>query len=140
MAKVNGRKWLVYEIITATATAIPLGTTASLNINNNVIDASDKDSGGWRQLIDGQRDWDVSMTANYDQEQAKQMGLIDAILNVTTSTERTIGIGLDDAVGDILFQGQALVASTPISGDNEALVTIDYDFQGTGELTKTTKQ
>ena len=49
MAKVNGRKWLVYEIITATATAIPLGTTASLNINNNVIDASDKDSGGWRQ-------------------------------------------------------------------------------------------
>jgi len=80
------------------------------------------------------------MTANYDQEQAKQMGLIDAILNVTTSTERTIGIGLDDAVGDILFQGQALVASTPISGDNEALVTIDYDFQGTGELTKTTKQ
>lgn len=139
MAKENGRRWLVYEIITATATAIPLGTTAALNISNSVIDASDKDSGGWRELIDGQREWDASMTANYDQEQAKHLELIDAIIDTTTSTERTIGVGFDDNVGDILFQGQALVASTPITGDNESMVTVDYEFQGTGPLTKTIK-
>ena len=138
MAKENGRRFLLYRIDTANV-AIPLGTTASISITNGVIDTTDKDSGGWRELLDGLREWTASMTANYDQEQAEQLGLIDKIIDTTTTTQTEIGVGFDDNTGDILFKGNALVSETTLNGDNNAVVTVDYAFEGTGALTKVIK-
>lgn len=138
MSKENGRRFLIYKIDTPNV-AIPLGTTASLSISNGVIDATDKDSGGWRELLDGLREWNASMTANYDQAQAEQLGLVDKIIDTTTTTQMAIGIGFDNNTGDIMFTGNALVAETTLTGDNDAVVTVDYTFEGTGALTKVTK-
>lgn len=138
MAKINGKKWRIY-VVDGTNKVIPLGTTDSLEISNGIIDASDKDSGGWQENIDGQRSWTASSTANYDASQTEQIALLDTLINTTVSTAQDILIGEDATAGDIAFTGKALIESASVSADNEAIVTVDFSFTGTGALTKVTK-
>ena len=53
----NGTKFAVY----AAGTKIAYATTASISINHNLRDTSTKDSGGWRDQLERQRDWEVSV-------------------------------------------------------------------------------
>ena len=138
MAKINGKKWRIY-VVDGTNKVIPLGTTDSVEISNGIIAASDKDSGGWQENIDGQRSWTASSTANYDASQTEQIALLDTLINTTVSTAQDILIGEDATAGDIAFTGKALIESASVSADNEAIVTVDFSFTGTGALTKVTK-
>jgi predicted secreted protein len=138
MAKDNGKKWRIY-IVDGSNTAIPLETTSSFGIENAIIDASDKDSGGWAVGIDGQRSWTAESTLNYDQTETGQLDLIDKLIDTDNSTEVDVAIGLDGVVGDISWTGSALIASGNFSADNEALITLDISLTGNSALTKVTK-
>ena len=54
---INGTKFGVY----AAGTKIAYATSASISMNHNLRDTSTKDSGGWRDQLEGQRDWEVSV-------------------------------------------------------------------------------
>ena len=138
MAKKDGKKFRIY-IVDGGNTAIPLETTASFGIENAIIDASDKDSGGWQENIDGQRSWNAESSVNYDAAQTGQIDLLDKIIDTDNSTQVSVLIGEDSVAGDIAWSGTALLASTNVSGDNNALITMDVSLTGTGGLTKVTK-
>ena len=138
MAKKNGKKFRIY-IVDGSNTAIPLETTTSFSIENAIIDASDKDSGGYAVGIDGQRSWSAETTVNYDFAQAEQLALLDSLIDPDTSTELDILIGEDSEIGDIAWSGSALIASGSFSGDNEALVTLDLSLTGNSPLVKVIK-
>ena len=138
MAKKNGKKFRIYIVDTGN-TAIPLETTTSFSIENAIIDASDKDSGGYLTGIDGQRSWSAETTVNYDFAQAGQLALLDALINPDVSTEQSVLIGEDNESGDIAWSGTALIASASFSGDNESLVTLDISLTGNSPLVKVVK-
>ena len=138
MAKENGKKWRIYIFDTENV-AIPLETTSSFGIENAIIDASDKDSGGYATGVDGQRSWSADTTVNYDQTKTGQLDILDSIIDTTISTEVNVAIGLDNVIGDISWTGKALIASVNISGDNEALITMDISLTGNSALTKVIK-
>jgi len=138
MAKKNGKKFRIYIVGTGNV-AIPLEKTTSFSIENAIIDASDKDSGGYATGIDGQRSWSAETTLNYDFAQTGQLALLDALIDPDVSTEQNVLIGEDNETGDIAWSGSALIASASFSGDNESLVTLDISLTGNSPLTKVTK-
>jgi hypothetical protein len=138
MAKTNGKKFRIY-VADGSNVAIPLETTTSFSIENAIIDASDKDSGGSASAIDGQRSWSAETTVNYDPTETGQLDLLDKLIDTDNSTEVSVAIGMDNEVGDISWTGSALIASGSFSADNEALITLDISLTGNSPLTKVIK-
>lgn len=139
MAKINGKLFRIYIVDTGTQTAIPLESTSSFSIENAVIDASDKDSGGYLTQVDGQRSWSVDGTFNYDQTRTDLTELIDKIVDADNSTEIEVLVGQNATSGDLAWSGNALIGSVSFSEDNNALVTVDISLTGNSPLTKVTK-
>ena len=54
---INGTLFGVY----AAGTQVAYATSASISMNHNLRDTSTKDSLGWRDQLEGQRDWEVSV-------------------------------------------------------------------------------
>lgn len=138
MAK-NGSKFKIYLVTTGTPdvnTLIAGNLSASITINQTIIDVSDKDS-TWMEKLGGQKDWNCSGSFTIDETtSSKQVDLFTALV---AGTEVRVFIGeiSDDRVYGYL--GNALVESIAITGDKDASVTKDISFQGTGTLTGVTE-
>ena len=139
MANKIGRLFRIWICVPASDVLIPLDVTTSLSIENAIIDASDKDSGGWLTGIDGQRSWSADTTLNYDSSESGQLDLLDALIDADTSTEVQVLIGENNEIGVIAWTSKALIASANISGDNEALITMDVTLTGNAALVKAIK-
>lgn len=118
---------------------IPTEITNTLNINNNLIDASDKGSGGWADQLDGRRDWSTDFELNYDPADTVSVALIDKILDPTTATDVAVIVGKQTTAGDIGYSGTAKVGSISITGGDQELITMSGTLTGNGALVKVTK-
>ena len=129
---INGTSLLVY--IDATH---PIGysTNASLALNADMRDISNKDSAGWKAVLPGQKNWTINcealviFTESYNL--AYIMNLIIAKITVS------IKIATSNIAGDYYFSGSAYVTSCNMNAGNEANATFTVNFQGTGALTLT---
>lgn len=139
MSKINGKLFRLFIGASGSETALPLEVTSNFGIENALLDASDKDSGGYASRVDGQRDWNISATVNYDPNQSEVMDLIDSIVDPATSTEKDILIGMNTTAGDIAWRGKALLESINFTEGNNELMTLDVTLQCNSPLTKVTK-
>lgn len=136
---INGTKFGVY----AAGTKIAYATSASISMNHNLRDTSTKDSGGWRDQLEGQRDWEVSvegMLIFVDGSGGAIAGTtMDELYStyIATRTEFTLKFSTDVA-GDIEWSGQAFLTSLSADTPNEDSSTWSGSFSGTGSLTQAT--
>ena len=131
---INGTMFGVY----AGGTKIAYATSASISMNHNLRDTSTKDSGGWRDQLEGQRDWEVS---------------VEGMLIFTTTAGAITGETMNElyssyiysrtvfelefstaVTGDIAWTGQAFMTSLSADTPNEDSSTWSASFSGTGEL------
>ena len=136
---INGTKFGVY----VAGTKIAYATSASISMNHNLRDTSTKDSSGWRDQLEAQRDWEVSVEG--------MLIFVDgsggAISNLTmdelystyiaTRTEFTLMVSTEVS-GDIKWSGQAFLTSLSADTPNEDSSTWSGSFSGTGALTQAT--
>lgn len=138
MAK-NGSKFKIYLVTAGTPdtnTVIGGNLSASITINQTIIDVSDKDS-SWMEKLGGQKDWSCSGSFNIDESSTgPQVDLFEALV---AGTEVRVFIGELSTSRVYGYLGNALVESIAITGDKDAAVTKDISFQGTGELTGVTE-
>ena len=135
MAKEIGQTgWRVY--LDTGAALIPTEITNTLNINNSLIDSSDKGLGGWTGNLDGRRDWSTDFELNYDPEDLVSMDLIDRILDTTTSTEIDVVVGKQTLAGDIGYKGKARIGNISITGADQDIITMSGSLTGNGPLVK----
>ena len=133
----NGTKFAVY----AAGTKIAYATTASISINHNLRDTSTKDSGGWRDQLEGQRDWEVSvdgMLIFVDGSGGAIGGLTANELYssyIASRTEFELKFSTEVA-GDIKWSGNAFMTSLSMDTPNEDSSTWSASFSGTGVLTQ----
>lgn len=109
-------------------------TNTTLNINQELPDASNKDSGGYADHINGQRNWDISVdgVASF----VATTGNIDVLASaITNRTNVTVKFAPSTA-GQVQFTGQASVSGLSITAPNEDTVTISGTITGKGALTK----
>lgn len=116
-------------------TIIGCATSSELTINVDLADATCKDDGGWADHIAGLRDWSVStdglvkFDGNNNVEDLYDLLSGRSVVTLKFTTNVT---------GDLVFSGQASVASLSVSAEMEAAVTYSAEFTGKGPLTKGT--
>lgn len=135
MAKINGTSLLVYINTGSGEVPIAFTTSASISIDVDLPDASNKNSSGWAENIYGQRSWSIDCDGLVDY--ASTFGaaeLLDVITNRTGVTLRWS----TNASGTLEYEGSAKIASYSEDAPNEDVVSFSVSFTGTGAITKTT--
>jgi predicted secreted protein len=132
---INGTKFGVY----VAGTKVAYATSASISMNHNLRDTSTKDSGGWRDQLEGQRDWEVSVEGmliftNLDGTAVTGLTaneLYSTYIYARTQFELKFST---EVTGDIKWTGQAFLTSLSADTPNEDSSTWSGSFSGTGEL------
>lgn len=135
---INGTKFAVY----AAGTKIAYATSASISMNHNLRDTSTKDSGGWRDQLEGQRDWEVSVEGMliFTESGGAIAGLtMDELYSTYIATRTVFELKFSTEVsGDIKWTGNAFLTSLSADTPNEDSSTWSGSFSGTGVLTQAT--
>lgn len=133
MSKVNGTNLVVI----ANGVCVAGCTSCTLNINQNLPDATSKDSSGWAEHIRGLRDWSIDFDALYDPNGVYSAEeLIDTIIGrlPVTIEFATEGVGN----GGLKWSGVASLENATLTAPMEETVTISGSFKGNGALAKGT--
>lgn len=133
---INGTKFGVY----VAGTKVAYATSASISMNHNLRDTSTKDSGGWRDQLEGQRDWEVSVEGmliftNLDGTAISGVSF-DELYTTYIATRTQFELKFSTEVtGDYKWTGQAYLTSLSADTPNEDSSTWSGSFSGTGALT-----
>ncbi len=134
---INGTEFGVYD----GSTLIAYSTSGSVSINHSLRDISNKDSSGWKEQLEGQRDWEVScegmvafLTAAGGAVGGKTMDEMFTSY-LATRTELTVMFSTEVS-GDYKYSGSAWLTSMSMDSPNEDNTTYSLSFSGTGALTQ----
>jgi predicted secreted protein len=134
MAVINGTTMLLI----LDGVRIGATTSATLNINVDTPEATNKDSAGWGASINGVRSWDVSFDGFHDPAGTMSTEQIYDYISARDASIYMEFATIDGTGGGELYRGAVLVTSLSITADMEAPVTISGSLKGTGALSKGT--
>lgn len=123
-----------------TATTIALSTSASLSLNMETRDISNKGSAGWRELLEAQKSWSVTcegMYAMLDSSGAAIKNYDDFFALLVARTPMYLEL-TTDVTGDDYYHGTVYITSLEQTAPLEDNMTYSMTFEGTGALTKAT--
>lgn len=141
MAILNGTDIKVYD--SSTGLLVAFAQNGSLNINHSLREITSKESGGWKESLEGLRDWSVDLDGAYAWTDAAGAALTngaDDLLNsyILTRTALTIKFGnVAAATGDTVYQGSVWLTSFSVSAGTEDTATYSLSLEGTGTITQT---
>lgn len=127
----KGNELLIY--VDGTAVAYTKGGT--LNINNDMLDATSKNSAGWKDSLPGLRSWTIEGDGLYVYDSAYGVSDLYALINNKTQ----VSLKFTTAVsGDKYYTGNAYLTSLSLEAPNEDLSTFSFSFEGDGALAEAT--
>ena len=143
MAIINGTNIQVYD---ASSTLVAYAQTASITINMETRDISNKESGGFAESLEGQRNWEVSLDGAYAWTNAAGSALTDGADDLVTKYMLDSGANTREAftikwgntaaaTGDTFYTGSAFLTSFSSNGGVEDSATYSLSFIGTAGIT-----
>ena len=140
---INGTKFGIYDASSGSAVLVAYATSGSISINQSVRETSNKESGGWKEVMEGQRDWEVSvegMVALKTLAGAAVAGsTVDEIFTAYIATRGTFDISFESSEsGDKKWSGKGYISSISMDAPNEESTTYSCSFVGTSTLTQAT--
>ncbi|RLB94227.1 MAG: hypothetical protein DRH26_01760 [Deltaproteobacteria bacterium] len=107
----------------------------TLTVENEIIDATSHDSGGWREYIAGLKNWKLSGGNLYI---AADAGQVKAFTALTGDTKVRVQFNPKDTTGLDQYWGDAYVNSQELNAPNDDAADMSYEITGTGAITKGT--
>ena len=136
MAKINGTD-LTIEIGTyLSGVAISLNTSVSLSVNASEVECTNKDSGGWKEILVGTKDWSMSGSSMVDYDATNGLKEARAAWLAGTSVVANFTKAVT-AAGDETLYGDAYFTNIEETGEIDGVVEWTFTLSGTGELTST---
>ena len=113
-------------------------TSCSLSVNVDAIDTSTKDSGGFRDIIGGQKSFSLSADGLMDfAGVAADTEPDELFTQMMARTSGTFVFGLaSPASGDYTYSGSGFITSLEMTGGVEDAPTYSVSIEGTGTLTQ----
>lgn len=131
----NSTSMAVYVGGTASTNKAAYSNDASLTINHEPRDITNKDSGGWRQLLEGLRSWSMSCGMLYFNNPTA-WGFTDFFASIVARSRLTVYM-LSSVSDDIYYTGTAYATSGNLNSPNaEDNVATDVNFEGTEPLSE----
>jgi predicted secreted protein len=136
---INGTKFGIYQ----GSTLIAYATSGSLSINHSARETSNKESDGWKEIMEGQRDWEIScegMVAFLTLAAGAVGGdTVDELFTAYIATRTPLTISFESSeTGDYKWSGSAYLVSLSLDAPNEESSTYSASFTGTSVLTQAT--
>jgi predicted secreted protein len=132
MAALNGTTVLYSQ----SGTPLAMLTNTTLNVDQNLPDATTKGSGGWADHINGLRNWsiDVEGVASF----TATTGNVDKLAVLITTRASVTASFAPSTAGLVRFSGTVNLANLSISAPMEDVVTVSGSLTGKGALLKGT--
>lgn len=108
--------------------------TLTVAIQTATIDVSTRDSGGWKEIIGGQRSWTASVSGVVDYTEGANEATIKSL--VTLGIART-AIGLlfgNAATGNQNYTGSGIITNVEITAEYESTVEYTAEIEGSGPI------
>jgi predicted secreted protein len=145
MAILNGTDLKVYD--SSTNILIAFAQTASITINMDTRDISNKESGGFAESLEGQRNFEISVDGAYAWTDASDADLTNGaddlvakyLLDGVATTRKAFTLrwgNTGGTTGDTYYQGSAFLTSFSATGGTEDTATYSMTFAGTGAITQ----
>ena len=142
MAILNGTDIKVYD--SSTGILVAYAQNGSMNLNLSLREITNKESAGWKESLEGLRDFSIDLDGAYawtDSDSAVLTNGADdlALSNIITNrTALTVKFGTTTSTtGDTYYSGSVFLTSFSISAGTEETATYTMSFEGTGALTQT---
>ena len=123
---------------------VAFATSCSLEISMDEIDRTNKDSGGWKDIIGGTRSWSISSEALYQNEAitSPAKNTFKSFWNYLgdpTNGRKPVYVEFQHASGNatdnnVYYSGQAFVTSLSVNGGTEDQATYSVTLTGAGQL------
>ena len=144
MAIISGTNLVVkVDAAEGTPVVIVCSTTCTLNLNQEMVEASCKDSGKWKSGVPGLVDWEITTDNLYDPsyvsnsfDKLAKYIIDDANGTAVNSLDIAFEVDNPDVVeGDITaYSGACQLASLSLTGDDNSPATYSATFTGVGAL------
>ena len=141
MAILNGTEIKVYS--TGTTNLVAFAQNCTLNVNHSPREITNKESGGYKEILEGLRDFSIDIDGAYAWTNAGGSALTDGIddvleTNVLNARQAVTFIFGDTAsTSDISYSGSGFITSVSLTGGTEDTATYSMSIEGTGVLTQT---
>lgn len=127
--------FLYFHVGTGTSAKLANITGWELSIKADEIDATDHDSSGWGDKLDGYKNWSVQVSHMYIDGNAGQESLITAL---TGSADVLVELRPVDATGQANWTGTARITDYKETAKGAAAQVKDITLSGRGALTRGT--
>ena len=142
MAILNGTELKVYSGHSGTTNLVAFAQNCTININMATREITNKESGGFKEVLESTRDYSLDVDGAYAWTNAAGADITDGIDDLVATnliTNRTAVIftfGDNQTQDDVYYQGKGFITSVSISGGTEDTATYSLSIEGTGTLSK----
>jgi len=140
MAILNGTEIKVYSA--STNNLVAFAQNCTLNVNHSPREITNKESAGFKEILEGLRDFSIDIDGAYAWTNAGGTALTDGVddvleANVLNARQAVNFIFGDTSTNDISYSGKGFITSVSITGGTEDTATYSLSIEGTGELIQT---
>lgn len=140
MAILNGTELKVYS--SGTTNLVAFAQNCTININHSPREITNKESGGFKEILEGLRDFSIDVDGAYAWTDASGTALTngaDDLVNSNILTRATVDFIFGDtqATSDVSYSGSGYITSVSLTGGTEDTATYSLTIEGTGSLTQT---
>tara|TARA_A100001201_G_scaffold74257_1_gene67477 strand:+ start:201 stop:629 length:429 start_codon:yes stop_codon:yes gene_type:complete len=140
MAILNGTELKVYS--SGTTNLVAFAQNCTININHSPREITNKESGGYKEILEGLRDFSIDVDGAYAWTDASGTALTngaDDLVNSNILTRATVDFIFGDtqATSDVSYSGSGYITSVSFTGGTEDTATYSLTIEGTGSLTQT---
>lgn len=141
MAILNGTEIKVYSA--STNNLVAFAQNCTLNVNHSPREITNKESAGFKEILEGLRDFSIDIDGAYAWTNAGGTALTDGVddvleTNVLNARQAVTFIFGDTAsTSDISYSGSGFITSVSLTGGTEDTATYSMSIEGTGVLTQT---
>lgn len=146
MAILNGTEIKVYS--SGTTNLVAFAQNCTLNVNHSPREITNKESGGYKEILEGLRDFSIDIDGAYAWTDAQSTpaaltnGADDLIQTNILANRLKVDFIFGDTAGgtgshDVSYAGKGYITSVSLTGGTEDTATYSLTIEGTGVLTQT---
>lgn len=140
MAILNGTELKVYS--SGTTNLVAFAQNCTININHSPREITNKESGGYKEILEGLRDFSIDVDGAYAWTDASGTALAngaDDLVNSNILTRAAVSFIFGDTqtTSDVSYSGSGYITSVSLTGGTEDTATYSLTIEGTGALTQT---
>ena len=143
MAILNGTELKIYSGLSGQSNLVAFAQNCTLTVNNTTREITNKQSAGFKEVLESLRDWSIDVDGAYAWTNAAGSALAngaDDLIQTNILANRLqfdVTFGDNQTTSDVRYTGKVYITSASMTGGTEDTATYSLTLEGTGPLTQT---